>query len=107
MSALPTDPKSLPSSEACRLWVKASASMALAWPSDSFRELGRLALLAGLDRVEILEVGRGRVQRELVGQQVVAGIAVGDVADLTAASELRHVVEEDDLHRGPAVLTRP
>src|SRR6185295_19292250 len=70
-------------------------------------ELGRLALLTELDRVEVLQIGRGRVQGQLVRQEVVPRISVGDVADLAAAAELRHIVEEDDLHRRLRVLTRP
>ena len=46
MSALPTDPKSLPSSEACRLWVKAQGLDGLGLALGLVAELGRLASLA-------------------------------------------------------------
>src|SRR5437762_1457985 len=48
---------------------------------------GRLAVLTGLDALEILQVRPGRSQRELVRQEVVPGIAIRDIPDLAAASE--------------------
>src|SRR2546427_2525617 len=58
-----------------------------------------------LDVIEVLEVARGGAQRELFRDEEVAGVAVGDVADLAAAAELLHVVEQDDFH-GPSYWGR-
>ena len=70
-------------------------------------QLGGRRILPRLDRLEILQVRRGGVQGELVGQKIVAGIAVRDVADTTAACELRHIVHQDDLHRRFMLLRGP
>jgi hypothetical protein len=56
------------------------------------RELRRRRVLARLDLLEILQVGRRRVERQLVRQEVVARVAVGDIPNLAAAPERGHVV---------------
>ena len=45
-------------------------------------ELGRLRALARLDLLDVLEIRGGGVQGQLLGQQEVARVAVGDVAEL-------------------------
>jgi len=52
-------------------------------------ELRRLRVLPRLDLLDVLEVRGGGVQGELLGQQEVARVAVGNVADLTAAPQGR------------------
>ena len=56
------------------------------------RKLCRRRVLARLDLLEILQVGRRRVERQLVRQEVVARVAVGDIPNLAAAPERGHVV---------------
>src|SRR6266545_2339158 len=58
----------------------------------------RLGLLLALDVLQVAQVARGGGDRELLRDEVVARVAVGDVLDLAPASDLRDVVEQDDLH---------
>src|SRR5215510_1535311 len=51
-----------------------------------------------LDVLEVLEIARGGTERQLLGDQEISRVAVGDVADLAAPAELLHVVEQNDLH---------
>src|SRR5262245_15480913 len=60
-----------------------------------------LRLLLLLDVVEVLEVSGGGAECELLRNEKVARIAVRYVAHLAPAADLRHIVEQDDLHRVP------
>ena len=68
---------------------------------DLVRLLERAGLVPGALLVDPLELGdaarRGRLG-QLARQEVVAGVAAGDVHDLAAQTDLVHVREEDDLH---------
>src|SRR5207245_1739040 len=55
-----------------------------------------------LDVLEVLHVPGAGAERELLRDEEVARVTVGDVAHLAPASHLRHVVEQDDLHRPPS-----
>src|SRR5947209_4224060 len=56
----------------------------------------RLGFLLLLDVVEVVQVPLGRAEGELLGNQEVSRIAVGDVAHVPAASQLADVVKQDD-----------
>src|SRR5205823_11576397 len=60
-----------------------------------------LGVLLALDLLEVLEIPGGGGERELLGDQEVTRVSVGDVADLAPAPDLRDIVEQDDLH-GPS-----
>src|SRR5207245_9520246 len=49
---------------------------------------------------EMLELAAGRLYGEAFRQAVVAGIAVGDVLDLTGPTEASYLRLEDDAHAG-------
>ena len=62
--------------------------------------LSGLGILLLLDVVEPFEVaGRGR-QRQLLGNQEVAGVAVGHIADLAPTTDLRDIVQQNHFHGG-------
>ena len=52
-----------------------------------------------LDVIQVLEIAGGGAERELLGDEEVARVAIRNVPDLTAPAELLHVVEQDDFHR--------
>src|SRR5919197_3434032 len=58
----------------------------------------RLGVLLLPDLLEVLEVAGGGAERELLRDEIVARVAVGDVAELAAATEFGDVVQQDDAH---------
>src|SRR5205814_3787428 len=65
-----------------------------------------LGVLLLLNLPEVLQVAGGGAEGELLRDQIVARVAVGDVADLTATADLGHVVQQDDFHRSTLLLGR-
>jgi hypothetical protein len=51
-----------------------------------------------LDVVQVLEVALGGAERQLLGNQEVPRITVGDVAHLAAPPDLADVLEQNDFH---------
>jgi len=43
-------------------------------------------------------VGRGGLQRQLAGQQKVAGIAVGDFDQIAAVAQIQYIIFQNDFH---------
>jgi hypothetical protein len=76
--------------------------------STAERRVGQvscLPLLFRLARVhdlafalDVLLVALGRRQRQLAGEQIVPGVAVGDLHDLAALAQVIHVLSENDFH---------
>src|SRR5207247_9657994 len=61
-----------------------------------------LGVLLPLDLLEVLEVARGGAEGELLRDQIVARVAVGDVANLATAPDLGDIVQQNDSHRSPS-----
>ena len=69
---------------------------------DLVRLLDRACLVAGalvLDPLQLRDAARRGRLGELAREEEVAGVAAGDVHDLTAEPDLVDVLQEDDLHR--------
>ena len=64
-----------------------------------------LGLLLLLDVVQVLEVPRAGAQRQPLGDEKVARVAVGHVTHLAPTPDRRHVVQQDDFHaRRPSLV---
>src|SRR5580765_5485713 len=70
-------------------------------------ELAGPTFLPRLDAFEVLHIRRGGVQGKLLRQEIVAGVSVGDVPNVSTPTESADIIEQDDLHReAPFILSR-
>src|SRR5688500_3179302 len=70
-------------------------------------ELAGPTFLPRLDALEVLHIPRGGVQGELLRQEVIAGVSVGHITNVSTPTERADIVEQDDLHReAPFILSR-
>jgi hypothetical protein len=70
-------------------------------------ELAGPTFLPRLDALEVLHIRRGGVQGKLLGQEIIAGVSVGHVTDVSTPAERADIIEQDDLHReAPFILSR-
>src|SRR5262245_13947321 len=65
-----------------------------------------LGVLLGLDLSEVLEIAGGGREGQLLGNEVVPRVPIGDVADLAPTPNLGDVVEKNDLHRAASPSPR-
>jgi hypothetical protein len=96
MSAVVTEPKS--TSVSTRRPIDFDGVEPL---GDRFGDLALLGLL-GIEllalALDLLLVALGDQQSQLAGQQVVAGVAIGDLHHFAAASDVVDVLSKNDFH---------
>ena len=98
MSAVVTEPYSASVSPTLRAMTTSTPASAIGHASRGLPLLGFLGVELGALALDLLLVAVGRQQRELARQQVVARVAVGDLDDLAAASEIVDVFSQNDFH---------
>ena len=106
MSAVVTDPYNASVSPTFRLISRLSMA------AEPFADRVGHFLFFGLDGVQLrplaldlLLVPVGDEQRKLARQQIVARVAVGDLHDFAAASQVLHVLSKDNFHERPSTVT--
>jgi hypothetical protein len=100
-SAVVTDPNNLPSLPALAVTVMILGTSVVAMVLGGLTGVG-VALVAGTAHARrLVDRTAARLEGEALGEQVVAGMAVGDVDDVAALAEPFEIGAQDDLHAQP------
>ena len=98
MSAVVTEPYSASVSPTLRLMTTSTLAMREAMASAAFRSSASFASNFARSRSICCLLPVSREQRQLARQEVVSGVAVGDLDDLAAIAQVLDVFSKNDFH---------